>query len=481
MTSVQQYSIDSNLPSMNLDTVIPPNVLNRRRHAISSTGLGIESLYSSEPRMKRRNAISYENDDSAAKYIRFLGRTAVGDATIITTTDALISTSRPANTVNTIPRVFSLPELPNSYKLSPSISRRRGRRGSFQQTTPSKCYRDTLKGSAVHRFDCEGQARIIQDTLIKIDSWDFDVFAVRRITEGRPLFYIGLHLLQRHNVLNLDILKTMKFLAMVEEAYHPDNYYHNGTHAADVTQALHCLLSEPKLKGHLTPIESTAAILAAICHDLDHPGVNQNFLVNTSDYLAAIHGGSSILERHHCHTAKAVVKSTGLLDHLTPEHRFEIMSLMEDLILATDVSRHTVFMTQLEEMIISPSGLDFSKKETRHFILMIAIKAADISNPTRSLPISRAWSEHIMEEFFRQGDNERSMKLPISFMCDRTTTAIPKSQSGFFEYVALPLFKAWSKIFNSRLSLMLCKNIVRNKEYWDSRQPKPESDSEDSS
>ncbi len=73
MTSVQQYSIDSNLPSMNLDTVIPPNVLNRRRHAISSTGLGIESLYSSEPRMKRRNAISYENDDSAAKYIRFLG------------------------------------------------------------------------------------------------------------------------------------------------------------------------------------------------------------------------------------------------------------------------------------------------------------------------------------------------------------------------------------------------------------------------
>ena len=46
--------------------------------------------------------------------------------------------------------------------VSPSISRRRGRRGSFQQITPSKCYRDTLKGSAVHRFDCEGQARIIQ-------------------------------------------------------------------------------------------------------------------------------------------------------------------------------------------------------------------------------------------------------------------------------------------------------------------------------
>ncbi len=50
-----------------------------------------------------------------------LGRTAVGDATIITTTDALISTSRPANTVNTIPRVFSLPELPNSYKCESAL------------------------------------------------------------------------------------------------------------------------------------------------------------------------------------------------------------------------------------------------------------------------------------------------------------------------------------------------------------------------
>lgn len=122
--------------------------------------------------------------------------------------------------------------------------------------------------------------------------WCFWFYSIILFITGRPLFYIGLHLLQRHNVLNLDILKTMKFLgeypfnsktfetqsvltyyyrslslfqsfnfysdfqsqththtAMVEEAYHPDNYYHNGTHAADVTQALHCLLSEPKVRA----------------------------------------------------------------------------------------------------------------------------------------------------------------------------------------------------------------------------------------
>ena len=68
------------------------------------------------------------------------------------------------------------------------------------------------------------------------------------------MFYIGLNLLfQKSNVLNLDILTAMRFLAMVEEAYHPDNCYHNSTHAADVTQALHCLLKESKVSIHSPP------------------------------------------------------------------------------------------------------------------------------------------------------------------------------------------------------------------------------------
>ena len=36
--------------------------------------------------------------------------------------------------------------------------------------------------------------------------------------------------------------------ALIETAYHPDNCYHNCTHAADVTQALHCLISEPTVR-----------------------------------------------------------------------------------------------------------------------------------------------------------------------------------------------------------------------------------------
>ena len=66
-------------------------------------------------------------------------------------------------------------------------------------------------------------------------------------TTGRPLFYMGLYLFHHLGLIDtfkLDIMKLRKFLTLVEECYHPENSYHNCTHAADVTQALHCLLSD---------------------------------------------------------------------------------------------------------------------------------------------------------------------------------------------------------------------------------------------
>lgn len=37
---------------------------------------------------------------------------------------------------------------------------------------------------------------------------------------------------------------------MVQEDYHSQNPYHNAVHAADVTQAMHCYLKEPKVREH---------------------------------------------------------------------------------------------------------------------------------------------------------------------------------------------------------------------------------------
>ncbi len=43
--------------------------------------------------------------------------------------------------------------------------------------------------------------------------------------------------------------------------------------------------------------------------------------------------------------------------------------------------------------------------------------------------------------------------------------------------MALPLFKAWSNLFDTELSVRLCKNIMDNKAYWDLQIP-PDSDTD---
>ena len=75
------------------------------------------------------------------------------------------------------------------------------------------------------------------------------------------------------------LLLFFQFFAMVERGYHSTNPYHNNVHAADVTQAMACFLSEPLLRKHLTPLEVMASLVAAVCHDVDHPGFNEKFLI----------------------------------------------------------------------------------------------------------------------------------------------------------------------------------------------------------
>ena len=90
------------------------------------------------------------------------------------------------------------------------------------------------------------------------------------------------------------LLLTLSCAGLIEQGYHETNPYHNGVHAADVTQAMHCFIQEDKIGPHLQPIEKMCAILAAVAHDLDHPGVNQHFLIATNSHLASLYNVSSL-------------------------------------------------------------------------------------------------------------------------------------------------------------------------------------------
>lgn len=75
----------------------------------------------------------------------------------------------------------------------------------------------------------------------------------------------------------LEVLK--KFILKVHLYYKP-NPYHNFRHAVDVLQAVYFFLISTQLTSLLTPLDILALIVAALSHDIGHPGCSNFFLVS---------------------------------------------------------------------------------------------------------------------------------------------------------------------------------------------------------
>lgn len=266
---------------------------------------------------------------------------------------------------------------------------------------------------------------------------------------------------------NLDVVRLWKLFSLIEEGYHSTNPYHNSIHATDVTQAMHCFLQETKIYEHLTPLEIMSSLLGAVAHDLDHPGVNQPFLIATSNHLAALYENTSVLENHHWRSAIGCLLESGVAEQIE-QYRPEMEQQISSLILATDITRQQEFIGKFKDFL-NNNSLNMRNADHRHFILQIALKCADISNPCRPWDISKKWSLKVCEEFYRQGDFERQLNLPVTSLCDRQTTTVPKIQTGFFKFVVSPLMVEWHRFLKSELSYRMMRYLKYNDKQWDQR------------
>ncbi|KTG38852.1 hypothetical protein cypCar_00008792 [Cyprinus carpio] len=319
-----------------------------------------------------------------------------------------------------------------------SIPARRIRRlFSFQRhLLSSRLLRGAPHLNPLHILDEDycGQAKCM---LEKVGSWNFDIFLFDRLTNGNSLVFLTFNLLNQYGLIELfqlDMVKLRRFLVLVQEDYHNQNPYHNAVHAADVTQAMHCYLREPKLAQSLTSFDILLGLLAAATHDLDHPGVNQPFLIKTNHYLAALYRNTSVLENHHWRSAVGLLRETELFSNLPAEDSLSIERQLGSLILATDISRQNEYLSRFRTHL-DENDLCLGNASHRHFVLQMALKCADICNPCRPWELSKQWSEKVTEEFFHQGDIEKKHKLEISPLCDSEANTIASVQIGLADLV----------------------------------------------
>ncbi|KAL4092030.1 hypothetical protein QTP88_026607 [Uroleucon formosanum] len=308
----------------------------------------------------------------------------------------------------------------------------------------------------------------VQCVLKHVWKWPFNAFALDTATGGRSLPVLCVHLFHWYGLMEhfkLDVVQVWKLFSLIEEGYHSTNPYHNAIHATDVTQAMHCFLQEDKIKNFLTPLEIMASLIAAVAHDLDHPGVNQPFLIATSNHLATLYENTSVLENHHWRSAIGCLLESHVAEKLSPI-RQDLESQISSLILATDITRQPEFLKKFNNYLENDE-LDMKDPELRHFILQIALKCADISNPCRPWDVSRKWSLKVCDEFFRQGDYERQLGLPVTDICDRYNNTVPKIQTVFFKFMVLPLFNLWHKFLDTKLSHSMMENLRKNQQQWE--------------
>jgi cAMP-specific phosphodiesterase 4 len=249
----------------------------------------------------------------------------------------------------------------------------------------------------------------------------------------------------------------------LENHYEPVPY-HNSCHAADVVQSVHVLLSSPALETVFTDLEVLAALFAASIHDVGHPGLTNQYLINSSSELALLYNDESVLENHSLAVSFVILKesSCDIFHSLTKKQRQMIRKLSIDMVLATDMSKHMSLLADLKTMVetkkVAGSGVLLLDNYTERIqVLQNMLHCADLSNPTKPIDIYKKWVDVLLEEFFQQGDQEKNNGFDISPMCDRFNSTIEKSQVS----LSLPIkehFCLKSLLFNNsceKLSLVV--------------------------
>ncbi|XP_037112643.1 cAMP-specific 3',5'-cyclic phosphodiesterase 4A isoform X1 [Syngnathus acus] len=339
----------------------------------------------------------------------------------------------------------------------------------------------SLSNSTLPRFGVKTEhedalARELND----LNKWGLNIFRVAEFSNNRPLSCIMFAIFQER-----DLLKTFRipvdtfvtYVMTLEDHYHANVAYHNSLHAADVTQSTHVLLSTPALDAVFTDLEVLAALFAAAIHDVDHPGVSNQFLINTNSELALMYNDESVLENHHLAVGFKLLHEDNcdIFQNLSKRQRQSLRKLVIDMVLATDMSKHMSLLADLKTMVetkkVTSSGVLLLDHYTdRIQVLRNMVHCADLSNPTKPLAVYRQWTERIMEEFFRQGDKERERGMEISPMCDKHTASVEKSQVGFIDYIVHPLWETWGDLVHPDAQDIL-DTLEDNRDWYQSTIP----------
>ena len=303
----------------------------------------------------------------------------------------------------------------------------------------------------------------------KILEKEFNIFELKKIVGHKNVLPImGRTMLDSFGLIDEKIMPIDKldpFLTSITNQYLTSTLYHNSLHGADITATI-CLFfnnSNAEEVCHAKAIDLLSIIIAALGHDVGHPGLTNAFQINSSSEMAITYNDSSCLENFHLTKLFKTLRKDeyNIFEKLSTQDYKKIRKKMISEILATDMAIHGKILNNIRSKIpenllnanesnkkneikkfelISDINNEETTNEEKQALFDYFIHSADLGHNTKIFDISLKWVELLSEEFWIQGDKERQMNLNISFLCDRDSTNVPKSQVGFIGGFIIPTY-----------------------------------------
>lgn len=235
--------------------------------------------------------------------------------------------------------------------------------------------------------------------------------------------------------------------------YRADVPYHNLRHAVQVLRLAWTLLRA--LPPFLTLHEEFFLLLAALMHDLDHPGTTNDWerVRRTPRARACPAPLTCLLEHYHCQLATALVQSHCLYVNLSGEETDGCLNLLRTCIYSTEMARHAdlcLFLSSLppqqtqqpQPTLSHPQSQPQSQPlspQQRRTLAAALLHAADLGNPTLPWDECLAWAKKVHAE------HRRLLRLSEENAEETTeedTRHLYATEARYIRHWCLPLWQA---------------------------------------
>jgi CheY-like chemotaxis protein len=271
----------------------------------------------------------------------------------------------------------------------------------------------------------------------KLQSFDFNVWTVNEnmmANLANDLFALS--------PLPADLGKAGEvefFLRKAVQVFKP-NPFHNFRRAIGGLQFVSSCLK--RISVNFTNWEINSVLLAALLHDVDHPGTNSMFQTRTSSQIALTYNDRSVLENNSASAGWKLLQDSFTLGLDDPSVQ-GLRQLFLGSILKTDYSKLNKFLAK-----VLAHDLDWAEKEHRFLGIALLVLLSDLSFALRPWNVAEYWYGLMRDEQLQQGDMERRLGMPVAALMDRKQQR-PQAMliRTHFRVIVMPVVQAAGKVF----------------------------------